>query len=103
MKRIRFYALFTLLFASLTSCDFHVIKRTGPQYSRSVNQAKQNQTFICEYKLKDSVINGVKIKSIFAERKYSHDGGFFSKFEIDCCNSQLVLVSKDYLASDVNG
>ena len=42
----------------------------------------------------------MKIESVFAEHKYSHDGGLFSKFDVDCCNSQLVVVSNGCLASD---
>ena len=99
MAKNIFSIFFTLLVVLLTSCDFHVVKRTGPQYSWFVDQAKQKKTFICEYRLSDSTIKGVKIESVFAEHKYFHDGGFFSKFDIDCCNSQLVVVSKDYLAS----
>ncbi len=95
--------LFLIISIVMTSCNFHVIKKPGPQVSWSVVQAKENKTFICSYKLKDSTINGIKIEAIFAERKYSSDGGFFSKFDIDCCESQLVIVSVNYLASEGAG
>jgi hypothetical protein len=87
----------------LTSCDFHVNNRTGPQYSWSVAQSKDNRSFICEYRLNNSIINGVDIKNVVAEHAYSSDGGLFSKYDIDCCNSQIVIVSKSYLASDGRG
>jgi hypothetical protein len=94
--------LFIILSVAITSCGFHVVKNPGPQISWSVVQAKENKTFICSYKLKDS-INGIKIESIFAERKYSSDGGFFSKIDFDCCESQLVFVSVNHLASEGTG
>lgn len=87
----------------MVSCNFRVVKKPGPQLSWSVSQSKENNTFICGYKLDDSIINGVKIESIFAEKKYSSDGGLFSGYNIDCCKSQLVIVSRDYLASDGTG
>lgn len=87
----------------MVSCDFHVVKNPGLQLSWSASQAKENNTFICSYKLEDSTINGVKIEAVFAERKYSSDGGFFSGYNIDCCKSQLVIVSADYLASEGTG
>jgi len=95
--------LFIIISIVLASCDFHVVKNPGPQLSWSIAQAKKNNTFICSYRPSDSTINGVKIEAVFAERKYSSDGGFFSKFDIDCCKSQLVFVSADYLASEGTG
>jgi hypothetical protein len=97
MKNI-FFSFILLLF--LTSCQFHNIETPGAQISWSVAEAKKNNTFICGYKLPGNKINGIKIETIFAEKKYSSDGGYFSKYQIDSINSQLVIVAKDYMAKD---
>ncbi|MGY4384643.1 hypothetical protein ACVWYN_001669 [Pedobacter sp. UYP24] len=60
--------LFLIISIVLISCKFHVLKNPGPQVSWSVAQAKENNTFICSYRIKDSTLNGVKIEAIFAER-----------------------------------
>jgi hypothetical protein len=75
----------------------------GPQYSWSIQDAKKNKTFICEFKAESSVIEGSKIESIFAEKQYKSDGGFFSGYQIDSCKSQIVFVSKDYLTKEGKG
>ncbi len=96
----------SLILASLSliyACNFRVVKQPGSQYSTSVVYSKEVDAFICEYLPIDSLFNGVVIESIFAERKYSSNGGFLSGFENDCCNAQLIVVSKSYLASDGRG
>jgi|688.fasta_scaffold289736_2 hypothetical protein len=100
LSRSILIAAISILFSS---CDFQVVKNPGPQISRSVKQAIENNTFICSYKLCDSSINGVRIESVFVEKKYFSDGSFFSKFDVDCCKSQLVIVSVNYLASEGTG
>ena len=57
--------------------------------------SKKHDTFICEYKLSGDKINGLKIESIFAEKKYWLGEGFWSRFDINCCESQLIIVFKD--------
>lgn len=67
----------------------------GMQMSSSIGEAKSHDTFICEYKLKnDSIINGILVTTIFAEKQFWKDGSFFLKKHIDCCSAQLVIISK---------
>jgi len=95
--------LFLLLSVFFSSCDFHLVKNPGPQISWSIKQAKENNTFIGAYKAKDRLLDSISIEVVFAEKKYSSDGGLFSKFDIDCCKSQLVIVTDNYLASEGKG
>ena len=102
MKTVKDLILFALL-GITTSCQFHLVKNPGPQISSSISESKNNNTFICQYRLSNKTINGVKIACAFAEKKYSSDGGLFSHYDINCCKSQLVIVSSSYLASDGKG
>jgi hypothetical protein len=66
----------------------------------SVKEAQKHGTFICEYKIKGGVINGVEIKTVFAEKKFWRDKGLLLKKEINCCESQLVIVSSKPFVMD---
>lgn len=79
----------------LISCNFNLTNIPGPQISSSIQSSINHKTFICSYLLNGSIINGVQIESIFAEKKYVLGEGIFGKFKIDCCQSQLVIKLKD--------
>ena len=79
----------------LTSCNFNITDIPGPQISSTIESSKKHDTFICEYKLAGDKINGLKVESIFAEKKYWLGEGFWNRFDINCCESQLIIVFKD--------
>jgi hypothetical protein len=83
------FALIALLFPS---CNFNIDDNPGPQISSSVEDAKNHNTFICAYKVNRNRINGSLVNSIFAEKKYWLNEGFFGTFDINCCESQLIIV-----------
>jgi len=87
-----FYLTITVL---LSSCDFKLNDEPGAQISASIKEAKSHGTFICSYGVKGNKIDGIEIKSIFAEKKYWRGEGVFFKKKINCCESQLVIVSND--------
>lgn len=96
-----FYVYFLLFMCALFSaCDFNINDSPGPQMSFSVKEAKKHGTFICAYSVKDSVINGIKISSIFAEKKFWRDEGVLEKKTINCRESQLVIISDSCLSCD---
>ena len=92
--RICFFSVITIN-VLLTSCNFNVTDIPGPQISSTIESSKKHGTFICEYKLSGDKINGLKVESIFAEKKYWLRKGFWSRFDINCCASQLIIVFKD--------
>lgn len=96
-----FFSFLTLLF--LSSCDFNINDSPGPQMSMSVREAQSHGTFICEYTVPDSSINGVKIKTIFAEKKFWRQEGVLLKKQINCCESQLVIVSTQSFSGGSSG
>jgi hypothetical protein len=77
------------------SCNFNITDNPGPQISTTITTAKERGSFICSYNLKGSKINGLRVESVFAEKKYSLGDGIFGKFSLDCCESQLVISFKD--------
>lgn len=79
----------------LFSCNFNITDNPGPQISSTIESSKKHNAFICAYKINSNNINGIPIKSIFAEKKYWLSEGFFGKFTINCCESQLIIVFKD--------
>jgi len=87
----------------LSSCDFNVNDSPGDQMSMSIKEAKRHGTFICEYKIKGGVINGVRIKTVFAERKFLREDGLLLRKRINCCESQLVIVSTQPLSNEATG
>jgi hypothetical protein len=86
--------------ALISSCDFNINDSPGPQMSFSVKEAKKHSTFICAYALQGNVINGIKINTIFAERQFWRDEGFLEKKTINCCESQLVIISDGCFSCD---
>ena len=96
MKVFR-WVLFLIFIATLESCNFNVENMPGSQISSSIKEAKQIGTFICAYRASQNIINGVNIESVFAEHQYVLGKGLFGNFTINCCESQLVIVSKDDL------
>jgi len=87
-------ALFTLMVCfMLSACDFNVNDGPGPQMSSSVKESQKHSTFIGAYKVNGDAINGIRIETIFAEKKFWREKGFLLKKEINCCESQLVIVS----------
>jgi len=79
----------------LFSCNFNITDNPGPQISSTIESSKKHNTFICAYKIDSNNINGIPIESIFAEKKYWLSKGFFGKFNINCCESQLIITFKD--------
>ncbi|MEO6228563.1 MAG: hypothetical protein ABIP10_00480 [Ferruginibacter sp.] len=79
----------------LTSCRFNITDNPGPQISSNLESSKSHGAFLCEYKINGSRISGLKVKSIFAEKKYGLQTGFWGKFDINCCESQLVILFQD--------
>ncbi len=79
----------------LFSCNFNITDNPGRQISSTIESSKKHSTFICAYKADSSHINGIAVESIFAEKKYSLSKGFFGKFIVDCCESQLIIIFKD--------
>ena len=77
------------------SCNFNVTNIPGPQVSSTIETSKRHGTFICAYFLNGNNINGLRVESFFAEKKYSLTEGIFGRFTIDCCESQLVIRLKD--------
>ena len=75
-----------------SSCNFNITDNPGPQTSTSIDWSKKHGAFICAYKVNGNRINGNLVESIFAEKKYRLNEGFFGTFEIDCCESQLIIV-----------
>ena len=73
------------------SCNFNITDNPGPQISSTIESSKKHNTFISAYKIDSNNINGIPIKSIFAEKKYWLSKGFFGKFNINCCESQLII------------
>jgi hypothetical protein len=76
----------------VSSCNFNINDNPGPQTSSSIESSKSHGAFICAYKVNGSRINGSLVESIFAEKKYWLNQGFFGSFDINCCQSQLVIV-----------
>jgi hypothetical protein len=102
MKNYLLYLIF--LFTILVEgCQFHYIENPGPQISSSIKVSKANSVFINAYKPNLNRINGVLIDTVFAEKKYSSDGGFFSNYKIDSNNLQLIIVTRDYLVRNGKG
>lgn len=95
--------LFMICCVTNFSCDFNINHMPGPQLSWSIDQAKKYKTFICEYKVPGNRINGQPIREIFAERKYSRDIGLLSAKEIDCCESQLLIMSDSIVSGEGRG
>ena len=77
------------------SCKFNITDNPGPQISTTIKTSKDCGSFICAYNIKGSNINGLRVESIFAEKKYSLGEGIFGKFSLDCCESQLIISFKD--------
>jgi len=107
IKRAKYTLLSLTTCFLLSSCGFNVNNSPGPQMSMSIKEAQKHGTFICEYKIKGGVINGVGIKTIFAEKKFWRQKGLLLKKQINCCESQLVIVSSepfvaDGVGSDIN-
>ncbi len=76
-----------------SSCDFNVNDSPGPKMSSSIKEAQSHGTFLCAYKVDNNVINGIKVETIFAEKQYSRENGFLLKKRIECCKSQLIIIS----------
>ena len=85
------------------SCDFNINNRPGPQMSMSVKEAQSNGTFICEYGIVGNTINGIHINTIFAEKKFWRNEGVLLKKQINCCESQLIIVSAQHFSNDGTG
>lgn len=85
----------------LSACDFNVTNSPGPQISSSIEIAKKNGTFICEYNGQqlNSINHQIRIASVFLERRYRRKKDFFLTKDIDCCASQLVIISSHPLVN----
>jgi len=73
----------------------------------SIKEAQKYGTFICEYKIKGGAIKGIRIKTIFAGKKFWREKGLLLKKQINCCEFLLVIVSSDPfvvdgIGSDIN-
>lgn len=79
----------------LLSCNINITDNPGPQVSTSIESAKKRHTFIDSYKLNTNTINKIPIESIFVEKKYFLPTGFLKSFDINCCESQMVIVFKE--------
>ncbi|MEB0262309.1 MULTISPECIES: hypothetical protein [unclassified Mucilaginibacter] len=101
MKVQRF--LIVIINILLSSCGFNVTDNPGEQMSSSIDVSKNHSAFICAYQVQGNNINGIPIKTIFAEKEYWLDKGLFGKHHVDCCKSHLVIVSKGYFATDSTG
>ena len=77
-----------------SSCNFNITDNPGQQVSSSIESAKKPGTYICAYKVIGDQINGYPIQLIFAEKQYYLNEGIFGTFEINCCESQLVIFFK---------
>ncbi len=88
----KIYIVITVL---LVSCNFNITDNPGPQMSSTIQSSKAHNAFICAYKIDSNKINGIPIESIFAEKKYWLSEGFFGKFTINCCESQLIIIFKN--------
>ncbi|WCT13651.1 hypothetical protein [Mucilaginibacter jinjuensis] len=69
----------------------------------SVEESQGHETFICEYKVRGNSINSVGIKTVFAERKFWREDNIWLKKEINCCQSQLVIVSTQPFSTEYTG
>ena len=78
----------------LVSCNFNITDNPGPQISSTIQSSKAHNVFICAYRIDSSTINGILVESIFAEKKYSLSKGLFGKFNLNCCESQLIIIFK---------
>lgn len=85
------------------SCDFNINNMPGPQRSFSIKEAKKHGTFICSYTVKGNKINGHHIKEILVEKKFWRSNKFLYPKEIDCCESQMSIISDEILTSEGNG
>jgi len=81
-----------LMILTASSCNFNMTDIPGPQVSSTIESSKSHDAFICAYKVNGNRINGSLVNSIFAEKKYWLNEGFFGRFDINCCESQLVIV-----------
>ena len=76
--------------------------------SSSIKESKSHGTFICSYRIKGNKINNIPIEEIFAEHQFwRKNDHFLLQKRIDCCQSQLVIVSSmpfvvDGVGSDIN-
>jgi hypothetical protein len=102
MRTLYIYCML-IICVGLSSCDFNINDSPGRQYSLSVKESKQHRTFICEYKVKGNKINGHPINTIFAERKFWRNTGVLLTKEINCCESQLIVVSEDIIQQGGEG
>lgn len=82
---------------SLASCDFNINDKPGPQMSFSIDESRSHGTFLAEYTTTDSLLNGFKINSVFIEKKFWRKDKLLRPKEINCCQSQLVIVCDDGL------
>ena len=84
--------LYIILLNLLSSCNFNITDMPGPQISSTIESAKKHGSFICGFKVNENKINGSPVNSIFAEKKYWLSEGFWGHFEVNCCESQIVIV-----------
>ena len=63
----------------LSSCNFNITDIPGPQISSTIETSKKHGTFICAYNLKGNKINGIRVESFFAEKKYWLGEGLFGE------------------------
>jgi len=98
MKNIFLISSFIVILL-FSSCNFNITDIPGPQISTNIKSAKSHGTFICAFTPNGKKLNGSEMKSIFAEKKYFLNEGFFGRFDIDCCESQLVIIynGNDYV------
>lgn len=76
----------------LSSCNFNITDNPGHQISSSIMSAKKHKTLLGSYRVSSNTINKIPIKEIFIEKRYFLKKGFFEDFEINCCESQLIIV-----------
>lgn len=74
-----------------SSCNFNITDKPGPQISSTIESSKNHGAFICAYDVNGNSINGLRIQSVFAEKKYWLEEGYLGEFKINCCESQLII------------
>lgn len=85
-------SLLCAMIFTTVSCGLNLKENPGPKFSTSIESAKKNGTFMYSYRMNSRSINNIPVESIFVEKKYFLPKGLLSSYEIECCESQIVIV-----------